>query len=304
MSNRSIEPQGSPPPGAAQRAPTLPDAPPAPPQNSDSTVALAILKSTMTAATSTAEQRQQAFEFYREVAADAARVAYDEAFAAMQKELPIITQKGSSEHGKYGRWEDIVELVMPVVYRHGFGLSFSLFETPPGFVGITATLSYKGHRETSSFPFPVDESDEKSPIHAVTSATSYGKRYTGSAILNIVTKGEDDDGKAASKKRPAGPTPPPPPPITSIPKQPPPPPVPSKPVAVRGTAKKTVVSSEAVERAHLGSLANQIKGASSPVAVKAIADAFAADIMSMSPEGREKATTIITEATARVNASK
>ena len=42
-----------------------------------------------------------------------------------------------------------------------------------------------------------DSTGSKNAVQAVGSSTSYGKRYTAMALLNITTGGEDDDGTAA-----------------------------------------------------------------------------------------------------------
>lgn len=145
------------------------------------------------------ERIEQAFSFYQKVQADAARKDYFAAFARMQPSLPIIDRKGKSHNAKYGRWEDIVEQIMPVLLEHGFGISFRVAEAQNNRVQVTCLLMHKGgHAEETSFPYPFDGSGSKNPIQAIGSATSYGKRYTASVLLNIVTKNEDDDGNAAS----------------------------------------------------------------------------------------------------------
>src|SRR5690606_9193784 len=54
-----------------------------------------------------------------------------------------------------------------------------------------------GHSEETTIFLPADTSGSKNSVQAVGSSTSYGKRYTASALLNITTRGEDDDGRAA-----------------------------------------------------------------------------------------------------------
>jgi hypothetical protein len=47
---------------------------------------------------------------------------------------------------------------------------------------------------------PHDSTGSKNAVQAVGSSTSYGKRYTACALLNITSRGEDDDGETAAKK--------------------------------------------------------------------------------------------------------
>jgi hypothetical protein len=147
------------------------------------------------------ERVEQTFAFYQKVQADFARRAFDAAFADMQPKLPIIEKVGHSHNGKYGRWEDIVEGITPVLGAHGFSIRFNV-SNEPGKITVRAILAHRdGHREETSFDLPADTSGSKNAIQAIGSSTSYGKRYTASALLNIVTRGEDDDGNGGPKQR-------------------------------------------------------------------------------------------------------
>lgn len=148
------------------------------------------------------ERTEQLFALYQRVQADAARKSFDAAFAAMQPELPIIGKAGDMKgkdggsRGKYARWEDVVEAIVPVLAKHGFALSFRP-RVEPGVVIMTTILSHReGHREVSDpYPVPFDHSGGKNDAQAIGSATSYGKRYTALAMLNIASRGEDDDAR-------------------------------------------------------------------------------------------------------------
>jgi len=136
------------------------------------------------------------------------RMAFDAAFSAMQPELPEIDKKGKiviKEKGgekviqstPYALWDDTNKLIKPILAKHGFGLSFRIAQTDSRLT-TTAVLSHlDGHREETSFSAPIDSTGSKNNVQGWGSSFSYGKRYTGTAILNITTKGEDDDGKAA-----------------------------------------------------------------------------------------------------------
>lgn len=141
-----------------------------------------------------------------------ARRAYDAAFAAMQPELPeidkrgkiIIKAKDNSEKiiqsTPYALWDDTNRLIKPILAKHGFGLSFRINQTPDRLTTVAVLSHVGGHREETSFAAPMDNTGSKNNVQGWGSSFSYGKRYSGTAILNITTRGEDDDGKAAGQK--------------------------------------------------------------------------------------------------------
>ena len=145
---------------------------------------------------------ERMYAMYERAAARNARSAFDQALADMQPNLPVIDKTAEIKHGekliaKYARWEDIAVPVTRVLAQHGFSLSFKVAQEDTRVV-VTAILAHReGHREETSFPFPVDSGPGRSAIQAVGSSISYGKRYAAGLLLNIITKGEDDDGKAA-----------------------------------------------------------------------------------------------------------
>lgn len=143
-----------------------------------------------------------------------AKAAYDAALAEMQPKLPVIGRRGKIEirekdktsgerTGKlqqstpYALWEDINEGIRPVLAEHGFALSFRVGLAQDGKIEVTGILSHReGHREQTTITLMHDSSGSKNAVQAVGSSTSYGKRYTAAALLNLTSRGEDDDGKA------------------------------------------------------------------------------------------------------------
>jgi hypothetical protein len=136
-----------------------------------------------------------------------ARASYAAALASMQPELPVIERNGMirvpAKDGKtghdtpYALWEDINEAIRPVLAKHGFALSFRVRKEADR-VEVTGVLSHReGHSEETMLSLPMDSTGSKNNVQAIGSSTSYGKRYTAMALLNITTRGEDDDGKAA-----------------------------------------------------------------------------------------------------------
>lgn len=136
-----------------------------------------------------------------------AKAAYSAALADMQPRLPVIERKGMirvpPKDGKtghetpYALWEDINEAIRPLLSEHGFALSFRIKKDADR-VEVTGVLSHRqGHSEETTLSLPMDTTGSKNNVQAIGSSTSYGKRYTAMALLNITTRGEDDDGESA-----------------------------------------------------------------------------------------------------------
>lgn len=144
----------------------------------------------------------QLMEMRNRVAAQASQAAFDTALAAMQPEIPAIEERGGIKNnaGKvqstYALWEDVNEVLKPILARHDFSLTFKV-KNAPGLVSVTAILGGHGHREETTLDLPVDGSGSKNAVQAIGSSTSYGKRYTAGLLLNLTSRGQDDDGKAA-----------------------------------------------------------------------------------------------------------
>lgn len=154
------------------------------------------------------DKMQRLMEMHDKVQATRAKTAYAAAFAEMQPDLPEIIEHGKSNNGSYALWEDINDRIKPVLSAHGFGISFRCGRDGAN-VTVTAVLSHReGHSEETMMLLPLDTSGNKNAVQAVGSSTSYGKRYTAAALLNLTSRGEDDDGKKGGGKA-IDPTPPP-----------------------------------------------------------------------------------------------
>lgn len=135
------------------------------------------------------------------VQAKQAAADYARDFSAMQGELPSVVERGTIKNkqgapqSSYALWEDINAAIKPILTRYGFGLSF---RTPQeeGAVTVTAILTHSsGHHEETTMRLPTDTTGSKNSVQAIASSTSYGKRYTAGALLNLTSHGEDDDGE-------------------------------------------------------------------------------------------------------------
>lgn len=144
-------------------------------------------------------------ELYERLDARRREQAYKEALAELQAGLPQITREGVIDMGpkgkiKFAKLEDIDTTIRPALAEHGFAFSFGSDSNDGKQFKITATLSHReGHSEDFHVYVPTDTGPGRSPIQAVSSTLSYGRRMLITMALHIVTKGEDIDGADLEK---------------------------------------------------------------------------------------------------------
>jgi hypothetical protein len=148
------------------------------------------------------EKLERLMAMHERIVARNAKASYNAAFAELQPNLPVITEKGEIKirdvvQSRYAKWEDIVQTITPILGAHGFGLSFRVGRDGDRQT-VTGILSHRdGHSEETTLALPLDMSGSKNNVQGVGSTTSYGKRYVTQALLNLVSRGEDDDGQGA-----------------------------------------------------------------------------------------------------------
>jgi hypothetical protein len=141
------------------------------------------------------EKLERLIAMKKDIDATNAKVAFTQAMVRMRPELPRIAKLGKTDKATYGKWEDIQDAIDPVLNRHGFDLTFKTDSTPES-VTITAVLRHEaGNEDTTSLTLPADKGPGRNGVQAIGSTSSYGKRYTAAAILNLRIGGEDDDAK-------------------------------------------------------------------------------------------------------------
>jgi hypothetical protein len=174
---------------------------------SDSAALIAVISRAASDPNVDIDKMERLMQMHERLTERNARSAYASALADMQPELPVIERNGMirvpAKDGKtghetpYALWEDINEAIRPFLAKHGFALSFRVKKDGDR-VEVTGVLSHReGHSEETMLSLPMDSTGSKNNVQAIGSSTSYGKRYTAMALLNITTRGEDDDGKAA-----------------------------------------------------------------------------------------------------------
>ena len=141
---------------------------------------------------------KQLLEIKAQIRAQRALEAFNEDFANLQSEIPIIkndsTAKAGSYDYEYASLEAIMAVVRPLLGKYGFSFTHSI-EQPTGQVVVHTTLMHRrGHHLVVRIGLNVDNSGGKNGVQAVGSSQMYGMRYNVRALLNIATKADDDDG--------------------------------------------------------------------------------------------------------------
>jgi hypothetical protein len=127
---------------------------------------------------------------------------FHEALAAAQGEIPVVLKNRANDHtrSRYADLAAIEQQAMPVIRKHGFSVSaWSVPGADTGFQRVHFRVARGGHVEDMEDDFPLDGvgaqgKQNKTPLHAKGSTTTYGRRYMICAFFNIATS--DDDGNA------------------------------------------------------------------------------------------------------------
>lgn len=132
-----------------------------------------------------------------------ARAEFAAALAAAMSDMPKIFKNKSNEGKKYADLEQINDIIVPILSRHGLVVSFSEDpeRTTPESIGLKAYIIHRnGHQEIRYGSAEPDGtglkgSANKTAIQARGSALSYGRRYMLLQMFNITVSGEDNDGQ-------------------------------------------------------------------------------------------------------------
>jgi hypothetical protein len=143
------------------------------------------------------DKMERMLALYERMETRKAQSDFDNALSVMLPKLPEIGKRGEAKSGEkklytFARWEDINRAIKPILAEHGFALTFRTDIHEKG-VLVTGILSRGGHQRETSLLVPFEDSGAKNATQARGSSTSYGKRYTASALLNLVTSDEPDN---------------------------------------------------------------------------------------------------------------
>jgi hypothetical protein len=134
----------------------------------------------------------------KELAADTAKRAFDEAVAAAKAAIPTIAKNAKGHNEKrYANFAAYAAVVDPILGAHGLNYRFRTEQADK--ITVTCILSHKGgHSEENRLSGPADSSGSKNAIQAIGSTLTYLQRYTLIQALGLAA-GEDDDGGKAEQ---------------------------------------------------------------------------------------------------------
>lgn len=132
-----------------------------------------------------------------------AEIAYNEAMAACQAEIPAILKEGFNQHTQtsFAQLGPLIRKIKPVITKHGFSLSFYEGDTPKaGMIRCCCDIMHaRGHTKTKWMDLPVDgigakgNASSMNPVQGVGSTHSYAQRYLTCDIF-FIERADDIDG--------------------------------------------------------------------------------------------------------------
>jgi hypothetical protein len=160
------------------------------------------------------DRLERMYAMYEKATARAARSAYIAAVAKARADIPTLIKRGmittnekdargnktgqKVAQSKFVKWEDMVEAINPILEANGLLLTFRTSQEALDRVSVSAVLAHvDGHEEQSQMALPIENGGSKNNAQGWGSSVSYGKRYTASALLNLVGRDEDNDGRGA-----------------------------------------------------------------------------------------------------------
>lgn len=134
----------------------------------------------------------------KELLAERAKTAYFDALAAFQKECPIITKSTAvvidgSQRYKYAPIDKIVEIVGPLLEKHGFSVDRDADIDDKWVTAIVTVHHRLGHSETKRFKVPHESKAGMSPQQKFGAAGTFAERYAFCGALGIRTGERDND---------------------------------------------------------------------------------------------------------------
>jgi CRISPR/Cas system CSM-associated protein Csm2 small subunit len=127
-------------------------------------------------------------DLYERVQAREAEKAFAEAFVAFQADMPTIVAKSViPNRGKYERFEDLMEVVGPLLTKHGFVATFSMDFKENRILETCHLTHIGGHSRSNSFAVRASgkaDSETQADCKAATTA----KRNALCNALNIVIR--------------------------------------------------------------------------------------------------------------------
>jgi hypothetical protein len=150
------------------------------------------------------EQMQQLFDLQLRWEANEAAKAYSVAFAAFKAEGARIVKNADVKAGplagsKYADLFGVVNVLVPVLSKHGLSHSWKLTKDEREWLEVTCTLKHvRGHSEFATMGGAPDVGPGRNAIQARSSSNTYLERITFLAVTGYAAAGMDTDGGASA----------------------------------------------------------------------------------------------------------
>ena len=139
--------------------------PVAAPAQADSSI-LAVISRAATDPTCDIDKLERLMAMHERMQARDAEAEFNAAMAAMQSDIPSIAERGAivvngQKRSDYATFEDINDVIKPIMQTHGFAITFKVENVPAG-LSVTGILMHRaGHRESTTMLLPLDTSGSK-----------------------------------------------------------------------------------------------------------------------------------------------
>lgn len=149
---------------------------------------------------------KEMMEYGKQLEADAAEKAFNEAMAAAQKDMGVVATNmhNTQTRSRYADYAQLDKALRPIYTKHGFALSFNDGEgAPTDWVRIVCHVTNSGHTRIYHKDMPADGKGAKggdvmTKTHAVGAAQSYAMRYLLRMIFNVAVGEADTDGNSVA----------------------------------------------------------------------------------------------------------
>lgn len=155
------------------------------------------------------DKMERLFALQERMLARHAEIAFNDAMAAVQAELPKIkrNRKNVQTGSLYADLEAVTDAAAPVYTKHGFALSCTQEDCPTeGRMRVVCFCSHRGgHTRRYQYDASLDMTglkgnQNKTPIQGEGSTFSYARRYLTALIFNLTLTDEDNDGQSAADR--------------------------------------------------------------------------------------------------------
>ena len=147
-------------------------------------------------------------DLHMKMEAESARRSFARAFVAAQAEFTPIMLKGKGEHSLFARAQDVVQMIHPILVRHGFSRSFSTEPSDSDLIRFKLTLRHvDGHVEQHFMEAPPDIRGPKggavkTELHGRASSMTYCERVLTCKVFGLQLGGDDDGNAGAGVQKP------------------------------------------------------------------------------------------------------